>query len=171
MHSVSLADPQTRTPHGQSLNTLVAGTTFEFNGRRVKVSSDQPIDRKKLKPSANRLAVSLDYMMAHLDQPMRISSLCAQVGLSPSRFFELFKNATGDTPLNWFIRARMRRAGELLEKSDLQIKEVAGQVGYNDPFYFSRLFKVVHGMSPTAYRKQKGSPKKPSERPNISSST
>ena len=59
------------------------------------------------------LALSLDYMMAHLNKPIRISTLSAIAGCSQSRFFELFKNATGDSPLNWFNRARMRWAGEL----------------------------------------------------------
>jgi AraC-like DNA-binding protein len=77
------------------------------------------------------------------------------VGLSESRCFELFKQATGHTPLNWFIRARMRCAGELLQPSDLRIKEVAARVGYEDQFYFSRLFKAVHGLAPTEDRAQR----------------
>lgn len=107
-------------------------------------------------PAAGRLAACMDYMLAHLHQPMRVSTLSTMAGLSASRFFELFKHATGDTPLNWFIRARMKWAGELLERSSLSIKQIAGQVGYEDQFYFSRLFKSVHGIAPTAYRAQKG---------------
>jgi AraC family transcriptional regulator, transcriptional activator for feuABC-ybbA operon len=94
----------------------------------------------------------MDYMMAHLNQPIKISTLGDITRLSQSRFFELFKGATGDTPLNWFIKARMQWAGELLLKSNLQIKEVAGLVGYEDQFYFSRLFKSVHGIAPRMYR-------------------
>lgn len=105
--------------------------------------------------AATRIAASLDYMIAHLDQPIKISTLSALSGFSPSSFFEFFKCATGDTPLNWFIKIRMQWAGELLCKSDLQIKEIAGQVGYEDPFYFSRLFKSVHGMAPKNYRAQR----------------
>jgi transcriptional regulator GlxA family with amidase domain len=96
-------------------------------------------------------------MMAQLDKPMKISTLSATVGLSNSSFFDRFKNATGQTPLNLFIRARMRWAGELLEQTTLQIQEVAGRVGYDDQFYFSRLFKAVHGRSPRDYRAQKRS--------------
>lgn len=106
-------------------------------------------------PAGSRLAVCLDYMRAHLHQPLRISTLSTMAGLSASRFFELFKHATGDTPLNWFIRARMKWAGELLEQSNLPIKQIAGQVGYEDQFYFSRLFKAVHGVAPSEYRTQR----------------
>jgi transcriptional regulator GlxA family with amidase domain len=102
--------------------------------------------------AARRIESSLHYMMAHLNEPMKISTLSAMVGLSESCFFAHFKNATGHTPVKLLIRARMRWAGELLKGTDLQIKEIAGLVGYDDQFYFSRLFKSVHGLSPRDYR-------------------
>jgi len=156
---VSPIDSQEHSPCAQVENSRVAG--FPLN------SYDEPVEGKPARTvqssapeivqltASSRLAESIDYMRAHLNEPMRISTLCAIVKLSPSRFFELFKRVTGDTPLNWFIRARMQWAGELLESSPLQIKEVAWRVGYEDPFYFSRLFKSVHGISPSGYRKQK----------------
>ncbi len=102
--------------------------------------------------AARRLAPCLDYMTAHLDQPITISALSAMVGLSPSSFFELFRKVTNHTPLNWFIRTRIRRACELLEQTNLPIKQIADQVGYQDPLYFSRVFKSVGGIPPTEYR-------------------
>jgi AraC-like DNA-binding protein len=102
--------------------------------------------------TALRIAPSLDYMRAHLDQPITICALSAMVGLSQSSFFELFRKATQATPLQWFIRARMRRACELLERTNLPVKQIADQVGYEDPLYFSRAFKSVWGIPPTEYR-------------------
>jgi AraC family transcriptional regulator, arabinose operon regulatory protein len=102
-----------------------------------------------------RFACCFDYMMAHLDESIRISTLCAMTGYSQSRFYDLFKRVTGVTPLNWFIRARMRWAAEFLESSALPVKQIAWRVGYADEFYFSRLFKSVHGISPREYRAQK----------------
>ena len=102
--------------------------------------------------AANRLASTLQYMLAHLNQPIDISTLSEMAGFSRSRFFELFKSATGDTPINWFIRARMQWASELLSRTNMRIKQIAWHVGYEDQFYFSRLFKAVHGISPSEYR-------------------
>ena len=102
--------------------------------------------------AARRIESSLHYMMTHLNEPMKISALSAMVGLSESCFFAYFKTATGHTPLSLLIRARMRWAGELLKATNLQIKEIAGIVGYDDQFYFSRLFKSVHGLPPRDYR-------------------
>jgi len=137
---VAPAARATISPHGQPIELDAARTIWS--------GTSNPAEMK----SANRIAASLDYMMAHLNEPMRISTLSALVGLSPSSFFAIFKRATGDTPLNWFINARMRWAAELLSKSDLPIKEIAGRVGYADPYYFSRLFKSVHDLSPKKYR-------------------
>ena len=118
--------------------------------------------------AANRIAVCLNYMVTHLDKPMRVSTLSAMAGLSMSRFFELFRSATGDAPINWLIRIRMQRAGELLENSNLRIKEIAMCVGYEDQFYFSRLFKLVHGIAPSAYRVQRETAKaQPESNPQL----
>jgi transcriptional regulator GlxA family with amidase domain len=105
--------------------------------------------------AARRIKSSLRYMMAHLNEPMKISVLSAMVGLSESCFFAHFKNATGHPPVKLIIRARMRWASELLEETNLQIQEIAKRVGYEDQFYFSRLFKSVHGLSPQHYRTRK----------------
>jgi AraC-like DNA-binding protein len=102
--------------------------------------------------TARRIAPTLDYMMAHLDQPVTIATLSAMVELSQSSFFELFRQATQVTPLQWFIRARMDRACELLTQTQMPIKQIARQVGYEDPLYFSRAFKSVCGIPPTEYR-------------------
>jgi AraC-like DNA-binding protein len=103
-----------------------------------------------------RLSVSLAYMQQHLHEPMKIATLSAMAGFSESRFHELFKLATGFSPMNWIIRARMQCACEKLAGTDLSVKQIAAQIGYGDPLYFSRLFKSVTGLSPSAYRGQDG---------------
>jgi AraC-like DNA-binding protein len=102
-----------------------------------------------------RLAGCLEYMSAHFQRPLRVSTLSSMAGLSESRFYELFRTATGYTPIHWLIRTRMRRAARLLECTRLPVKAIADQVGYEDPFYFSRMFKSVQGISPSGYRAQK----------------
>jgi AraC-like DNA-binding protein len=52
----------------------------------------------------------------------------------------------------FFIRFRMRRACRLLDTKRYSVKEVAAALGYEDPFYFSRVFKSVNGMAPSDYR-------------------
>jgi AraC-like DNA-binding protein len=104
--------------------------------------------------AARKIEPSLKHMLEHLAEPLRVSKLSALSGVSNSYFFSLFKSATGRAPIDFFIHLRMRRACELLRDRKLNIKEVAFLLGYDDPFYFSRLFKSVIGMAPRQYRGQ-----------------
>jgi len=93
------------------------------------------------------------YIMEHLTQPMKISVLSELAGMSASMLFVSFKRATGLSPIDYSIRMRMQRASELLvRESTLNVKQIAGMLGYEDPYYFSRRFRSVHGMPPTKYR-------------------
>jgi AraC-like DNA-binding protein len=95
---------------------------------------------------------SIAYMAAHLNEPLQVSTLAALVSVSPSHFFSLFKQRTGSPPIDYFTRMRMRHASDLLHSTSASVKEVAAALGYDDPFYFSRVFKSVHNVSPSHYR-------------------
>lgn len=91
-------------------------------------------------------------MLQHVNEPLRISTLSEVAGVSGSHFFWLFKSATGCSPIRFFIQLRMRRASELLRNRNLTVKETADLLGYDDPYYFSRMFKSVMGVAPRHYR-------------------
>lgn len=91
-------------------------------------------------------------MRDRLNQPLPVAELAAQASFSPAHYFSLFKRSIGLSPLDYFTRLRMRRACDLLDSDDLSVKEVAGRLGYDDPFYFSRVFKAVCGVAPSDYR-------------------
>jgi transcriptional regulator GlxA family with amidase domain len=100
-----------------------------------------------------RVGLAIQHMMRHLNEPVRISTLAAAAGLSPSHLFSLFKLATGFTPLAFFIGLRVQRASELLADPQSSIKKVAELVGYSDRYYFSRVFRQVMGVPPGEYRR------------------
>ena len=118
----------------------------------VKQSSSPESRRSQKAQALQRLEPCLLYMRQHLDQPLRISTLCSMANLSQSHFFALFKRMTGHSPISYFIRERMRCATELLAQSTLSVKAVSASLGYNDPYYFSRLFKSVYQVAPSVYR-------------------
>jgi AraC-like DNA-binding protein len=83
---------------------------------------------------------------------LRVSTLAALANLSPSHYTALFKQHTGYAPIGYLVRLRMHRACQLLDTTNLPIKEISASLGYDDPFYFSRVFKMVNETPPTEYR-------------------
>ena len=95
---------------------------------------------------------SIAYMADHINQPLQVATLAALANVSPSHFFALFKQRTGCPPMDYFTRLRMRHACRMLGSTSASVKEVAAALGYDDPFYFSRVFKSIHQVPPSRYR-------------------
>jgi transcriptional regulator GlxA family with amidase domain len=99
-----------------------------------------------------KIEQTIAYMTQHLNKPLPVARLAALANISPSHFFALFKRRTGCAPIDYFIRLRMHHARRLLDQTSLNVKEIAAALGYDDPFYFSRVFKSVNHVAPTEYR-------------------
>lgn len=95
----------------------------------------------------------IEYMLEHLEEKLSLDRLAELTHMSRSHIIELFKEHSGYTPIDYFIHLRVQKSCRLLDRTDMTINEVALNVGYEDPFYYSRIFKKVMGMSPTIYRK------------------
>jgi AraC-like DNA-binding protein/mannose-6-phosphate isomerase-like protein (cupin superfamily) len=94
---------------------------------------------------------SIEYMMRHFHEELRLESLADQAGWSVGHYCKMFKKITGYSPKDYIIRLRIDRAKELLEFQQYRLKEIAASVGYDDEFYFSRIFKKITGVSPSEY--------------------
>jgi len=99
-----------------------------------------------------RITWAGEHLHQRLHEPVAIAALAALVNLSPSRFRHLFTLQTGVGPALYLRRLRLRRARLLIERTFLSVKEVMGLVGYSDPSHFSRDFRRMHGVSPSALR-------------------
>lgn len=99
-----------------------------------------------------RIVRALDYIIQNISQPITLTMLAKHCGLSVSRFSWLFHQSTGTTPQRYLEIQRLDRARHLLRITQNPIKEIAMEVGYNDPFYFSLRFKTHTGMSPKRFR-------------------
>ena len=56
------------------------------------------------------------------------------------------------SPMAYFIQLKISKACELLDRTQMTMAQIATELGYDDPYYFSRIFKKTQGSSPTAYR-------------------
>lgn len=91
-------------------------------------------------------------MREHLHDALNLDELAAQFRLSRFHFAKTYRALTGQAPIQDFIRLKMTHACRLLDQGNLDVRQVAEQLGYADPYYFSRLFKSVVGMAPSHYR-------------------
>ena len=95
---------------------------------------------------------AIQYMQENLHANLSLQDLCNFSHYSPSRFSNLFRQKTGYAPIDYFIQLKMQKASQLLDFTDRSIKEVAAHFGFDDPYYFSRRFRKVVGVSPKNYR-------------------
>ena len=101
-----------------------------------------------------RVRRAVDHLSAHLREPFSEQQLASVAGLSPSRLRHLFRAQVGDSPRQFLENQRLRRAGELLALSSQTIAEIADELGFANPFYFTLRFKKQTGESPRAFRQR-----------------
>lgn len=92
------------------------------------------------------------WMREHVGQRVSVTALARRAGLSPAHFSLCFKLRTGFAPIDYFLRLKIRRACGMLDGTLWTVERVARELGYEDAFYFSRLFRSIMGCSPKAYR-------------------
>lgn len=113
---------------------------------------DRATMRDETRENDRKIEQTIAFMRGHLNRPLHVAELASLANISPSHYFALFKRRVGCAPIDFFIRLRMRQACRLLDTTSLNVKEVAAALGYDDPFYFSRVFKSVNRISPSEYR-------------------
>jgi AraC-like DNA-binding protein len=116
---------------------------FIYNARHYQIKTDEKTDT---------IDSAILYMQEHIKKNISLNELSKQYNYSPSRFSNLFKQKTGYAPIDYFIQMKMQKASQELDFTDKPIKEVAIDLGFDDPYYFSRRFSKIIGMSPTKYR-------------------
>lgn len=94
-----------------------------------------------------------NYFDEHYNEPISIEEFAASRSMSVSWFLRNFKQVVGMSPMHFILTKRINNAVSLLETTNYNVTEISTIVGYDNPMYFSRLFKKQKGVSPTEYRK------------------
>lgn len=113
----------------------------------------QYIGRQVSPRSAGGLSPALDWALAHLDEPISVEDLAARVHVGTRTLHRHFQARLGTNPLSWLHQQRVRRAQELLERTDLTIESVAAQVGLGSAAVLRRHFRHSLDTTPDAYRR------------------
>lgn len=96
--------------------------------------------------------LSINYMQQNVTQPLTLKDIAQFVNLSVSHYSAIFKKKTGYAPIEYFNHLKIQKACQFLLFTKLRIKEIAFNLGMEDPYYFSRMFNKLMGVSPQQYR-------------------
>jgi len=112
-------------------------------------------ERRKDQPNYFQKTVEkAKYLMeSNAFSAINLPAISDQLGISTSRLNEIFKTYTSMTPYQYYIHIKIHKAESLLEQDDLSVKEVSYKMGFEDQYYFSRLFKNKTGVSPSDWKK------------------
>jgi AraC-like DNA-binding protein/ActR/RegA family two-component response regulator len=127
--------------------------------RRPQFSSAQlPVEARYLPrtPPMPRLQAAIAHIAKHYQRHIPESELASLCNMSPSRFCRQFKAAFDITFGEYLANYRTQQAKRLLINPTMAVADVAAAVGFNDPSYFTRVFRKQEGISPSEYRVQEG---------------
>jgi YesN/AraC family two-component response regulator len=97
------------------------------------------------------------YIRENFRRDIRIGEISEKLGVTTDYLSKAFKRHTGETPLKHIIKLRMNEAKQLLaSKPEMDVRAVGEIVGYEDQFYFSRVFKTHVGLYPSEFRCSEG---------------
>lgn len=98
---------------------------------------------------------AIHFMRENVHKRLHLKDIANYVGYSTSHFSTLFQQKTGYSPLNYFIHLKIQEACHFLDFSELKVNQISMLIGFEDPFYFSRIFTKTMGDSPSDYRRKK----------------
>lgn len=101
-----------------------------------------------------KILPAIEYIAKNYTKPIRNDELSSVTGLSTVYFRKLFKEVTGESPINYIKSIKIKKACKILQSDYSSISDIAYSLGYNNVYEFSRDFKKHIGISPLKYAKQ-----------------
>lgn len=129
----------------------------ELKTKMLEVLSYLPEEQeqKSAKSYSKAVRESIEMMEADYSRNLSLEDICTQISVSKNYFCYLFKRETGMSVWNYLTVVRLQHAKKLLDETELRSYEIAFQVGYDNPSYFSKIFKKYEGLTPNEYRDRK----------------
>jgi AraC family transcriptional regulator of arabinose operon len=108
---------------------------------------------KKMIYDKDSVSKAISYMKQNINKHFSLEQLANLEKLSKSQFSRQFKQKTGSTPIQYFNSLKIQHSCQYLYFTEKSVKEICVALGFDDQFYFTRLFTGIMGLSPTQYRK------------------
>ena len=142
-------------------NRVIDGVVGERPGYQQVISSLVPLVYAEVSAYASRPSIEehgkdlFDRVTvifeANIQGKMDMESLASELNFNYATFREEFKSYTGLSPYQYFLQMKINRAKELLMDGGLSVKEISYKLAFDNPYYFSRLFKKKTGMAPSQW--------------------
>nr|NNM89336.1 helix-turn-helix transcriptional regulator [Bacilli bacterium] len=100
-----------------------------------------------------RMKLALDYIGKHYQEKIRLKDLAEQLAVSEGHMSRLFKQMTQKTIIEFINDLRVNEAAKLLQSTDKSVVEISNEVGFEDPSYFNRVFRMIKKCSPSQFRR------------------
>lgn len=128
-------------------------SSFKVHAEKILTKVFDFRDSKVENKYGNIINKAKEYICSNYSNAeISLNSLAAYVNISPSHFSTIFSQETGDTFIEYLTSIRIKKAMEFLKTTNRKSSDIAYSIGYNDPHYFSYLFKRVTGLTPKEYR-------------------
>ena len=114
--------------------------------------SFEPYEKQAIVPTLSQEAIQ--FMQECTRQNLTLEMIARHFNYSTSHFSALFRQQTGMSPIDCFLRIKMQKACMYLELSKMKINEISSILSFSDSAYFTRIFTKIIGVSPTVYRRQ-----------------
>lgn len=121
---------------------------------QVVIAAAESLSRPVVEQDNPVVRSAIEYMQANLAEPVSVAQIAEAVGLRTSRFHEVFRSETGQTPADYFSRLRIECARDRLRHGTDPIIHIAMDLGFSSSQYFANTFRKYTGMTPSAYRKK-----------------
>jgi AraC-like DNA-binding protein len=134
-----------------SLNHLLGAFLYIRTYRNVKL-------REKGSQNTFFISRATHYMNENIEKKITLKEIASYFGYSESYFYRLFRKEIHYSPMDYFLHLKIERACQLLVHTDMKINQISFMLGFDDPYYFSRIFTKIAGLSPKNYRSANSKP-------------
>lgn len=139
--------------HPQDSTMGLIGHLYLFFDALIR-SCSLPVSSSNRKMSDYYIKEAIHYVEQNFANDISVESIAEILGINRTYFGKIFKKSTGKSPQQFIIEYRMTKACSLLQQTNMTVTEISRQIGYENPFHFSRAFKQIYNVSPSKWRNE-----------------